>query len=82
MVSHLIVECTKYSVTRTNLNIPTDIAEALSEGQTINLIDFLNKTNIINTLTDVKWSDLTFIKKKFILKHNLNNRLITQTVDS
>lgn len=39
-----------YKTNHTNLNIPSNIAELLSEDQTINLIDFLNKTNIISKL--------------------------------
>ncbi|KAF0755208.1 RNase H domain-containing protein, partial [Aphis craccivora] len=49
-IKHIVVECTKYSQTRSDLNISPNIAEALAENQTSKIIQFLNITNLIKKL--------------------------------
>jgi len=47
IIKHKVEECTQYFATRTDLNMPPNIAEALDEGPTTKIITFLSTTNII-----------------------------------
>lgn len=49
-IKHIVEECPQYSPTRTDLNMPPTIAEALGESQTPTIITFLSTTNIIKKL--------------------------------
>ncbi|KAF0753485.1 Uncharacterized protein FWK35_00025896, partial [Aphis craccivora] len=49
-IKHILEECTQYSPTRTDLKIPSNIAEALAENQTSKIIQFLNITNLIKKI--------------------------------
>jgi hypothetical protein len=49
-IKYIVEGCTQYTSIRTDLNMPTNIAEALNELQTFKIIEFLNMTNIIKKL--------------------------------
>ncbi|KAF0752143.1 Uncharacterized protein FWK35_00028432, partial [Aphis craccivora] len=49
-IKHILEECPIYEPTRTPLNLPHNIKKILDEGQTSNIIKFITKFNLINTL--------------------------------
>ena len=49
-IKHIVEECSQYSQTRIDLNMPSSIAEALGESQSPKILTFLSITNILRKL--------------------------------